>query len=916
MAYLNDNERSTVIDLISDVNQFLSSIDISIRKLGGESSLHTGQKNRKFPDVILYGDEIRKTVLQTWEIKMPDVSIIDQEFVADAKSKANILGLNSFFIWNFSFGKLYIKENDDFIVIKQWSIPSIKNREDVNINKGNWLSILKSIILEINDYILSGHINKVSKELLLSENIPLDIIEDHKITQGAFLLLKANSDIVFRSFISQWWLSMKADFQNDEDNPYNAYAKIQILKWTNRILFAHIIKHKFEAARSIDTITYETSAEYLSDIFKQISSKIDFYSIFMIEHSESILSPECLLDLISFSMFVGDSDEILLDHSVFHQIMEKTINASKRAIGGQFATPGFLAKFLVKISLSDINADAIDTCVGTGTIIKEVFNTKRESNVVPYKSIWASDKYSIPLQLTHMSIIKDLDDRNPIKVFQCNVFNLNVGDVIQIIDPNDGGTVSYSIPFFDTIVSNLPFVPFELISDDEKQSIDSLIKQIELETGTKLSQKSDLYTFIIFKLRSLISEKGRIGVITSNSWLGTDWGRNFYKTLNYYFNVENVIISGKGRWFQNADIVTTIFILTKRNDHSTATNSSFVIIKDKLSTIVEKTEIFDQVSNNIVLKSNIDNDYLKTSIYSYPLIEIISSMGVSFNTLFHGVTWLQQLFSKLIPITTKFKIARGSRRGWNDMFYPVHPSFASEDEYLVPALKNPRNLKSFDAETDVVAFCCNATPDELFQKGHIKAQKWIEHFSQVTNEKGVLLPIVLKKSDASLWYAMEDNEKAVMTTILNPNRRLFVSRFSQPTFIDQRFISINPITDMKNSEVELNHALLNSLVGMFYIEAVGFGRGLGVLDINSKSFSNILMLNCDLLTTEQKDNIVQHFKVLKLRQPLDLDEELRSEDRLAFDQVVFEAFDIARFYESIKSSLLSMHTTRLSVIEK
>ena len=33
MAYLNDNERSTVIDLISDVNQFLSSIDISIRKL-------------------------------------------------------------------------------------------------------------------------------------------------------------------------------------------------------------------------------------------------------------------------------------------------------------------------------------------------------------------------------------------------------------------------------------------------------------------------------------------------------------------------------------------------------------------------------------------------------------------------------------------------------------------------------------------------------------------------------------------------------------------------------------------------------------------------------------------------------------------------------------------------------------------
>ena len=208
------------------------------------------------------------------------------------------------------------------------------------------------------------------------------------------------------------------------------------------------------------------------------------------------------------------------------------------------------------------------------------------------------------------------------------------------------------------------------------------------------------------------------------------------------------------------------------------------------------------------------------------------------------------------------------------------------------------------------------SPDELLQKGHTKAQKWIKHFSQVTNEKGVLLPIVLKKSDATLWYAMEDNEKALMTTILNPNRRLFVSRFNQPTFIDQRFISINPNTEMSNAEVELNHALLNSLIGLFFIEAVGFGRGLGVLDINSKSFSNILILNGDLLTTEQKENIVQHFKVLKLRQPLDLDEELRSEDRIKFDQVVFEAFDIARFYEGIKNSLLSMYVTRLFVIEK
>ena len=43
------------------------------------------------------------------------------------------------------------------------------------------------------------------------------------------------------AFIDSWWLSVKAEYAQDETDKYKAYAKTIILNWANRILFAHII---------------------------------------------------------------------------------------------------------------------------------------------------------------------------------------------------------------------------------------------------------------------------------------------------------------------------------------------------------------------------------------------------------------------------------------------------------------------------------------------------------------------------------------------------------------------------------------------------------------------------------------------------------------------------------------------------
>lgn len=254
-------------------------------------------------------------------------------------------------------------------------------------------------------------------------------------------------------------------------------------------------------------------------------------------------------------------------------------------------------------------------------------------------------------------------------------------------------------------------------------------------------------------------------------------------------------------------------------------------------------------------------------------------------------------------------VKRGERRGWNDLFYPESNS-GIEEEYLKPVLKNPALLKSFMAKTDITAFCCHKSKDELRELGHNGALKWIEKFENIKNGTGILLPVALKKAGC-FWYEMDDATKADFVTALNPDKRLFVAKFEEKTFVDQRFTRML-VKDI-NVSVDLLHALLNSLYGMFAIEAVGFGRGLGVLDVSSSKLKKIYMINPELISSEDEKEIVRLFKKIKNRDVMDTEEELEDDDRERFDRKVLSAIGHEELYGLIKNALLSMQHTRHTV---
>ena len=202
--------------------------------------------------------------------------------------------------------------------------------------------------------------------------------------------------------------------------------------------------------------------------------------------------------------------------------------------------------------------------------------------------------------------------------------------------------------------------------------------------------------------------------------------------------------------------------------------------------------------------------------------------------------------------------------------------------------------------------------EELTTAGKTGALNWIRKFARGKNNSGRPLPEVLKRS-GHYWYEMKPDTQADLVLGMNLADRIFIAKMRERGFVDQRLIRLTAKPDI-NVDVDLCHALLNSVLGLFLIEASGFGRGLGALDLNATKISRGLrMLNPNLLSEAHIENIKVGFSKLSSRKVGNILEELESSDRAAFDRLIFDAYGIEKWLQPVKNALKSLFQIRNSV---
>lgn len=344
---IRKNERSWGIELISQINQFADANDLIIKHAGGESTVSERRGQNMFPDVVLYGDHDLSSILQGWELKMPDVSINDADFVHDAQRKATALNLNSCVIWNFTHVRLYVydEQNHEFSEKKAWKNEEIKTRDDVQRYKSKWERTLQSVLTTVNDYLISGQVKKALIGDVLSTTSISRLVSENKFSVAAHLRECVNRDAIMGARLETWWKNIKSEYEGDEEDKFPAYAKSIIINWANRIIFAHLIKTRQMSAYAIDKLDYDYTPKEANDIFLAITEKSDFYNIFSSMPYDDHLPEKTWDSLVELSLFLKNAPIKSISQRILQQVLEGSINISKRLVNGQYPTPPRLPPF-------------------------------------------------------------------------------------------------------------------------------------------------------------------------------------------------------------------------------------------------------------------------------------------------------------------------------------------------------------------------------------------------------------------------------------------------------------------------------------------------------------------------------------------------------------------------------------------
>ncbi|HEU4554572.1 MAG TPA: hypothetical protein VFS25_17130, partial [Chitinophaga sp.] len=466
--------------------------------------------------------------------------------------------------------------------------------------------------------------------------------------------------------------------------------------------------------------------------------------------------------------------------------------------------------------------------------------------------------------------------------------------LVEFKNPSNCTSFSEHLGTFQAITSNLPFV-----AQAGRKQYDNALENVysTMFAGRDFTGRVDVAAYLPFALHPLLATNGRLGIIITNAWLGTDWGDDFYAQVSRYYDLKCVITSGAGRWFNNSKVVTNILIMDKKEEPEQQSGDvKFIILTRPLEEMSDIETI--QITAAQIEVGQIQNDALTIRTVNQERMAAFRELGLGGNAQFVNCDWILGL--PLIPLKNIFDISRGERRGMNALFYPPEGN-EIEAEYLKPLAKSPTEFRRLITSPTKVAFACSRSEDQLIELGHIGALNWIRRFKSQE--------IIDKLSKPGLhWYEMNTHSLADLVMFINYGERLFVGRVSPPSFADQRLIPLKPKDEI---DIELHHALLNSAITMFFMEGMGFGRGLGALDLNKDRIEKYMhMLDASRLDDVRIDQIKAAFLLLSRRDILPVADELEQVDRIAFDDAVIAAFQLNVSRADIYNSLLSLHEIR------
>ena len=962
------NERDWAGQLISWIKSSIENGTTIFQDATNDTGIKMESGKTKFPDILLFTDKVSGIIFNGWELKFPDTAIDDAIMLSNALEKAKKLQSDSFVTWNGAQAIIWKINTIDYAIesltkIKEYPKEySISTRDDLAdpIKFAQNESLLrkraKDLLHDLEQLYLN---NELKSAINISGNITDAVQQASNVIipqfQSAIISLKG-SNVNFRKEFNKWKIYESSTLNILASSSRRAetvvaeqvLAKFAFYNLIGKTLFYLTLCENLSG--ELESISIQEIANMKANLFSYFdkAKAIDYQAIFKpyftddIEYSE--ITNQTLFELIQkFTEF----DFKVLPTGVIGNILENLVPKEEKQKFGQYFTPETLAN-LVTFPVVQTNQDyLLDPTSGTGTFLNsfyKILNYHGNTNHSELLNhIWGNDVSHFPVILSVINLYKQdvtQTDNFP-RITRDDFFNLNVGDKMRFPDSRDyKKQIELQIPLFDVIASNFPFIqqediPNEILTVFFKEKFETQQRAFIKDGTFRINERSDYFAYCVYNSFRFLKDGGFLAAITSNAWLGKEYGFQFKKFLLDNFHIKYIVKSNAEHWFSDSQVSTIYTILQKGvSDELT----KFVTVNFKLNNRFTQNDINQQLSqienfytdidycdnphNTKWRKDNTFNDLYKNNtdkievciVPKQKLLESIESKEnwskyfISANLFENFDSSLTQLYPNVI------EVFRGERTGWNDMFViPEKGATASgvESQYLVPYIKSPTELQhiEFDGNYNFKLFVCSTSMEQL-PKG---AKLWIKKFENAQNTNGTQSIQQACSGHRPFWYSLRPKQASIITAI-NPYERFFFSYAKIPFTIDQRLIAMQ----VKNGyNVELIVALLNSSITFLILEMRGTSRNLGALDLNANYLKQLRILNPDLLSEQQKIDILTAFQPLKHRKIESIFDEIQKQDRINFDKTILRSFGIdENLLESIYSLLTISVNDRVSMQNK
>ncbi|MBS5895174.1 MAG: SAM-dependent DNA methyltransferase [Prevotella buccae] len=937
------NERDWAGQLISWIKSAIDRKTTVFQDATNDTGVKMKSGRTKFPDILLFIDKTSGVIFNGWELKFPDTAVDDAVMLENALEKAQKLHSDSFVTWNGAEAIIWHINDEEYTLdnlskLKVYpKVSTINSREDLAdpVKFAQHEPLLKARTEEILHDLDSLFRNGALKPALdISKNIISAVREASAIIIPQFqeaIILEKGSNRAFRDEFNKWKIYESSTLKILESSsrkkeyviPEEVLAKFTFYNLIGKTIFYLTLCENLSGELEPVVLDDNKSAKDLLNGYFDEAKKIDYQAIFRPYFTDSIEYSE-LTDKTIYALLevLTAFDFKVLPTEVIGHILENLVPDDEKQKFGQYFTNGVLAN-LVAFPIVKTNKDVLfDPTCGTGTFLNSFykilqdFGTKEHRELL--KQIWGNDVSHFPAILSVINLYKQdvvATDNFP-RVMRNDFFNLEVGEKVVFPDSYDHNKhIDVPIPTFDGIASNFPFVqqediPNEKLSAYFREQFQSEQQAFLKDNTFKINERADYFTYCIYNADRFLKPDGCLSAITSNAWLGKEYGFQFKKFLLDNFHIRYVVKSNAEHWFKDSQVSTIYFVLDKIQSEEP---TKFVTLNRKLNELFVTDSISEQIQqieefysdidncsdphNDLWEKDNFFDDLFKRKDGS--LSVCMASKECLLGSLDNKTNWGQfflstNLFGSFDNCLTQYhpnivKVFRGERTGWNPMFVikgeNVKASHINE-KYLVPYVKSSSELQQieFDGDYNFRAFVCQNKINSM-DKG---TKSWINKFVKALNKNGTQTIPEACAGHRPYWYSLNP-KKAHIITAVNPYERFFFSYSKEPFVIDQRLIAMQV---QEGYNVELIAALLNSVITFLILEMRGTSRNLGALDLNADFLKQLNILNPNLLSKKDADAIITAFQPLKNRAINSVIDEVTRTDRRNFDTTIMKCFGL------------------------